>query len=83
MADAEIDRLMQAQSAALTPQKRKAYFDTVQEIVWEQAPFLYLVTKSALVAAAPGIRNFNPSVLRPQALWNIEMLARPEGGKTQ
>jgi peptide/nickel transport system substrate-binding protein len=73
--EAEIDRLMVAQSAALSAQKRKAYFDKVQEIVWEQAPFLYLVNKNALVAIAPTIRNVNPSVLRPQALWNIEMLA--------
>ena len=73
--EAEIDRLMRAQNSANTPQKRKAYFDKVQEIVWEQAPFLYLVTKNALVAVAPTVRNANPSVLRPQALWNIEMLA--------
>ena len=73
--EAEIDRLMTAQSSALSPQKRKSYFDKVQEIAWEQAPFLYLVNKNALVAVAPTVRNINPTVLRPQAVWNIEMLA--------
>jgi peptide/nickel transport system substrate-binding protein len=72
--EAEIDRLMRAQHAEPTAQKRKMYFDTVQQIVWEEAPFLYLVNRNALIAAAPALRNLNPSVLRPQALWNVEML---------
>ncbi len=80
--EAEIDRLMMAQSAELIPARRKAYFDQVQQIVWEQAPFLYLVNKNALVALSPALLNANPGVLRPQAVWNIEMLARAQqGGK--
>jgi peptide/nickel transport system substrate-binding protein len=73
--EAEIDRLMRLENAELNPAKRKAYFDKVQEIVWEQAPFLYLVTKNALVAVAPGVLNTNPAVLRPQTVWNVEKLA--------
>jgi len=46
----------------------------VQEIVTEQVPFLYLVTRNALVAVSPRLLNSRPSVLRPQAVWNIEML---------
>jgi peptide/nickel transport system substrate-binding protein len=80
--EAEIDRLMKAQASELRPAQRKAYYDKVQEIVWQQAPFLYLVTKNALVAVGPGVRNANPSVLRPSAFWNIEMLAlAPEAGR--
>ena len=48
----------------------------MQEIVSQQAPFLYLVTKNALVAVSPALVNANPSVLRPQAYWNLEVLAR-------
>jgi peptide/nickel transport system substrate-binding protein len=77
--EAEIDRLMQVQGSELTPAKRKASFDKVQEIVSREVPFLYLVTKNALVAVAPGVRNANPSVLRPQGFWNIELLAPAEG----
>jgi peptide/nickel transport system substrate-binding protein len=73
--EAEIDRLMQAQGSELNPARRKAYFDKVQEIVSQEVPFLYLVTKNALVAVSPSLQNADPSVLRPQAVWNIEMLA--------
>lgn len=80
--EAEIDRLMQAQGSELNPAKRKAYFDKVQEIVSQEVPFLYLVTRNALVAVSPSLQNANPSVLRPQVVWNIEMLAlAPEVAK--
>ena len=73
--EAEIDRLMQVQGSELNQAKRKAYFDKVQEIVSQQVPFLYLVTKNALVAVSAPVQNASPSVLRPQTVWNIEMLA--------
>jgi peptide/nickel transport system substrate-binding protein len=80
--EAEIDRLMQAQSSELNAARRKAHFDKVQEIVSEEVPFLYLVTKNALVAVSPSLQNANPSVLRPQVVWNVEMLAlAPEVAK--
>jgi len=77
--EAEIDRLMRAQSSALKAPQRKVYFDQVQEIVSREAPFLYLVTKNALVAMSPDLLNAQPAVLRPQTFWNIEMLARVPG----
>jgi len=70
---------MRAQGSELNPAKRKAYFDKVQEIVSQEVPFLYLVTKNALVAVSPVVENVNPSVLRPQVAWNIEMLAMGAG----
>ena len=73
--EAEIDRLMRLENAELNPTKRKQYFDKVQEIVWDQAPFLYLVNKNALVAVAPGVLHTNPAVVRPQTVWNVEKLA--------
>jgi peptide/nickel transport system substrate-binding protein len=73
--EAEIDRLMHAQNAELNRAKRKVLFDQVQEIVADQAPFLYLVNKNALVAMAPAIRNASPAALRPQTIWNIEYLS--------
>ena len=36
--EAEIDKLMQAQTAAQDPAKRKAYFDKVQQIVADKTP---------------------------------------------
>jgi peptide/nickel transport system substrate-binding protein len=72
--EAEIDKLMRAQASTLDPGRRKALFDRVQEIVWEEAPVIYLVNTDALVAAASALRNLQPSVLRPQLLWNVERL---------
>jgi len=72
--EAEIDRLMQAQAATVIPAKRKAYFDKVQEIVSDEAPFLYLVTKNSLSAVSPKLRNVQPAMIRPQTYWNAENL---------
>jgi peptide/nickel transport system substrate-binding protein len=73
--EAEVDRLMEAQAAAATRAQRKSYFDKVQEIVWEQAPFLYLVTKNSLSAVSPKLQNAAPAMIRPQTYWNAENLA--------
>jgi peptide/nickel transport system substrate-binding protein len=72
--EAEIDRLMQAQAATVEPAKRKTYFDKVQEIVSDEAPFLYLVTKNSLSAVSPKLRNVQPAMIRPQTYWNAENL---------
>ncbi|HLM98393.1 MAG TPA: ABC transporter substrate-binding protein [Bryobacteraceae bacterium] len=72
--EAEIDRLMQAQAATVIPEKRKAYFDKVQAIVSDQAPFLYLVTKNSLSAVSPKLQNVQPAMIRPQTYWNAENL---------
>ncbi len=72
--EAAIDRLMRQQASAMDDSRRKALFDQVQKIVWEQEPFLYLVNRDALVALSPRLHNAEPSVLRPQVLWNVEWL---------
>ena len=74
--EAEIDRLMRAQAAELRPEQRKRLFDRVQQIVWEQEPFIYLVNKNSLVGFSPQLRNVSPAVLQPQAFWNIEVLRK-------
>ncbi len=72
--EAEIDRLMTAQAAMSDVRKRKVAFDRVQQIAAEQAPFIYLVHRNALLAIAAGVQNSEPAVLRPQVLWNVERL---------
>jgi peptide/nickel transport system substrate-binding protein len=74
--EAEIDKLVRAQAAETRPEVRKRYFDRVQQIVWEQAPFLYLVTKNSLTAISPDVQNSSPVALTPQAFWNIEFLRK-------
>jgi len=73
--EAEIDKLMRAQASTLDPKKRKEAFDKVQEIAWQQEPFIYLVNKNALSAVSPELRNAHPVVLRPQVYWNIDQLS--------
>ena len=72
--EAEIDRLMLAQTAAAGRAVRKANFDRVQQIVREQEPFVYLVNRHALSVVSPALRNVSVTALRPQTYWNAERL---------
>lgn len=72
--EAEVDTLMRAQASSGDEHKRKQYWDRVQEIAWEQEPFIYLVNMDALVAVASSVKNAQPSPLRPQTFWNVEEL---------
>ena len=74
--EAEIDELMRAQASAMDANKRKQYFDKVQEIVWQQEPFLYLVNRDSLSAVSPSVRNAHPVALTPQVYWNVDRLSR-------
>ncbi len=80
--EAEIDRLMKAQASATNAGHRKRHFDRVQEIVWEEAPFLYLVQKNALAAVGPALRNAQMAVLHPQVFWNADRLYLASSGDT-
>ncbi len=73
--EAELDSWMRAQASAMDPRKRKQYFDRVQEIVWQQEPFLYLVNRDTLSAVSPSLHNVHPVVLSPQVYWNIDQLS--------
>jgi peptide/nickel transport system substrate-binding protein len=75
--EAQIDKLMLAQAGDTRPEVRKRAFDRVQQIVSDEAPFLYLVTKNSLTAISPNIQNASPAVLTPQAFWNIDWLRKP------
>ena len=72
--EAEVDRLMQAQASTVAREKRKEYFDRVQEIVADEAPFIYLVTKNSLSAISPKLQYALPAMIRPQTYWNAETL---------
>lgn len=72
--EAEIDQLMHEQATSLVETERKKKFDRVQQIAYEQQPFIYLINKDALVAFSPALVGASPSALTPQAFWNIEVL---------
>ena len=73
--EAEIDKLMRAQASTMDPNKRKQSFDKVQEIVWENEPFIYLVHKNALSAVSPSVAGVTPVVLRPQTFWQADTMS--------
>jgi len=70
--EGEIDELMHAQASNPDNAKRKKSFDRVQEIVLQQNPFLYLITKNALSAVSTRVRGADPVAVNPQTYWNIE-----------
>ena len=72
--EAEIDRLMRLQASTANANRRKELFDKVQQLVSDQAPFLYLINKNALMAVSHSLKNVAPSVLQPQVLWNVDRL---------
>ncbi|HLV88896.1 MAG TPA: ABC transporter substrate-binding protein [Candidatus Sulfotelmatobacter sp.] len=72
--EAEIDQLMRAQASSADPKKRKESFDRVQQIIVEQAPFIYLIIRNSLSAVGPDVHGANPVILPPQAFWNVEQL---------
>jgi len=74
--EAEIDRLMRAQASSSDAGKRKEAFNRVQEIVFEQTPFIYLVNRNALSAVAASVEGANPVILAPQTYWNVERLTK-------
>jgi peptide/nickel transport system substrate-binding protein len=75
--EAEIDRLMRVQASTGDAKKRKEAFDRVQEIVVEQAPFIFLINKNALSAVSPAVHGASPVILSPQTYWNAEWLTVP------
>src|SRR6266700_3066040 len=84
--EAEIDKLMREQASSSDPRKRKKSFDRVQQIVAEQAPFIYLVNRNALSAISSSVQGATPVILRPQTYWNVEAAGSPEllpGRKTK
>jgi len=73
--EAQLDKLMHEQASTLDDNQRKKYYDQVQQIVWEQEPFIYLVNHDALSAISPALQNAHPTILRPQVYWNIDELS--------
>lgn len=78
--EAEIDQMMKAQAEAPDDKRRKAAIDRMQEIVWEEAPVLYVVNPHSLMAASPKVRNVRPAVMLPKLLWSADRIWL-EGGR--
>jgi peptide/nickel transport system substrate-binding protein len=73
--EAEIDRLMLAQASSADMKKRKEAFDRVQEIVREQLPYIYLVSKDSILAVSNSLKGVTPARLFPETIWNIDQIS--------
>lgn len=70
--EAQIDKLMNLQMTTLDRAKRKEYFDQIQYIISDKAPYIYLVTPQVFVAVRNKFQNLTPTILEHRLLWNIE-----------
>lgn len=72
--EAEIDLLMEKQLVTVNHAERKALFDRVQEIVAGNLPLVFLASPHVLVGARRDLGHFEPTVLAPHTLSNVEQL---------
>lgn len=72
--EAEIDRLMTSQATALNFNERKEMYDSVQKLMVENVPLIFLVSPHVLVGVKTEIGNFQPAILDHPTLWNVEEL---------
>ena len=79
--EAAIDSLMRQQMAARAVPDRKKMFDSVQALLAEHEPMIFLASPDILVAAKATLGNFTPAILPHYALWNVdELYWRPASG---
>jgi len=70
----QIDQLMDRGAATLDKVERKKIYDQVQQILYDQMPFIYLVSPRTIVGVRNTIHNFQPTPLsQPSSgLHNLE-----------
>ena len=73
--ETRIDSLMKENVSTPDQAKRKQIFNEVQRIHAENLPVLYFVTPRMYYAYNVRVQGVKPSVLRPVALWNADMLS--------
>jgi peptide/nickel transport system substrate-binding protein len=78
--EARIDTLMKQQDATLDQARRKEIFNEVQRIFAENLPVIYFATPRMYFAHNVRVQGVTPSVLRPVALWNADMLSVRSSG---
>lgn len=54
-----VDQLLDAARKELNPDKRDAYYKTIQEIVFKDLPYVPIIYRVALVAYKKNVKNFN------------------------
>jgi peptide/nickel transport system substrate-binding protein len=79
--EAEIDQQMQIQATASDDKARRRAIDRVQQIAYDQQPFIYLVYPNMLYAVSPLVLGAELSVLQPGIVSNIDMMRLKGSGR--
>src|SRR5262245_15353081 len=72
--EARIDELLAAQARETEPERRRALFREIQQILSEQLPVIPIVARHVPTAANQRVGNCRPSAIVPFSLWNAEEL---------
>ena len=72
--EAEVDLQMQVQASTSDEKLRKRAVDRVQQIAYDQQPFIYLVYPNMVYAVSPLLTGVELSVLQPGVVSNIDMM---------
>ncbi|MGH9239343.1 MAG: ABC transporter substrate-binding protein [Vicinamibacterales bacterium] len=79
----EIDRLMTEQASTIALAQRKTIFNDVQRIFAENLPVVYFAAPRLYYGHSVRLRGVVPSVMRPQVLWNADMLSVADGAASK
>ena len=55
-------------------ERRKEFYDRVQELMFDYQPLVELVSPHILVGAHPEVGNFRPAIIEPYTMWNADEL---------
>lgn len=72
--EAHIDELITAQGREPNPERRRALFHEVQQILAEQLPVIPIVARHLASASNQRVGNHRPSTMLPYSMWNAEEL---------
>lgn len=72
--EARIDELISLQGREANPERRRALFHEIQQILAEQLPVIPIVARHLASASNQRVGNHHPSTLLPYSLWNAEEL---------
>lgn len=75
-----LDDLFDQGTATFDKNKRKAIYDEIQKTIYDQAPFIYLVSPMTIIGARNTIQNYAPTRLSQTSsgLHNIEEIWKEE-----
>jgi peptide/nickel transport system substrate-binding protein len=77
----EIDDLMLQVTSEVNPAERRRLFEQVQKIFAEHLPILYFVAPRLYMGASDRVGGLEPSILRPQLLWNVDRITVRSDGQ--